>query len=289
MKPARFAYARPRSLPEAIDLLARHQSDAAILAGGQSLMPLLNLRMAQPAILIDINAIAGLGDITRQGDRIVIGSRARHSDVLRSVVLREANSLLLHAMPFVAHAAIRNRGTLGGSLALADPAAEMPACAVCLDAEIVALSCRGERTIPAADFFGGLYTTALASDEVIVRVSYPALDATWRVVFDEIARRRGDFAMAALALRVRVIDGRIDDCRIVFGGVEAYPRRMTKVEAALIGRDVTDDGARAAAAVVLDDALMPLEGGEYSPAYRRQLARVLLGRLLSQIDGKHRA
>jgi carbon-monoxide dehydrogenase medium subunit len=287
MKPARFAYARPQSLPEALDLLAHHQSDAAILAGGQSLMPLLNLRMAQPAILIDINAIAGLAEITSLNGRIIIGGRARHSDMLHSAVLREANSLLLHAMPFVAHAAIRNRGTLGGSLALADPAAEMPTCAVCLDAEIIALSGRGERIIPAAEFFEGLYTTALAPDEIIIRVSYPALDESWRVAFDEIARRRGDFAMAALALCIRVIDGWIDDCRVVFGGIETHPRRLSDVEAALIGCVVADREAHAAALTILDDTLSPLEGGEYSPAYRRQLARALLGRLLSRIEEKH--
>jgi aerobic carbon-monoxide dehydrogenase medium subunit len=289
MKPARFAYARPQTLHEAVDLLHRHGSDAAILAGGQSLMPLLNLRMAQPAILIDINAIPGMANIERQGDRIVIGGRARHTDVLHAPLLIEADSLLVQAMPYVAHAAIRNRGTLGGSLALADPAAEMAACAVCLDADIVAVSSRGERIIPAAQFFEGLYSTALAPDELICRVGYPVLDASWRVAFDEIARRRGDFAMAALALGAQVVAGRIADCRIAFGGIETHSRRMTSVEAALIGQSVADPAARAAAADILDRSLSPLEGGEYSPAYRRQLARVLLDRLLTRIDGKARA
>jgi aerobic carbon-monoxide dehydrogenase medium subunit len=288
MKPARFAYTRPETLRETLDLLEHHGSDAAILAGGQSLMPLLNLRMAQPAILIDINAIPGMATIERQRNRIVIGGRTRHNDVLHAPLLIEANSLLVQAMPYVAHAAIRNRGTLGGSLALADPAAEMAACAVCLDADIVAVSCRGERVIPAARFFEGLYSTALAPDELISRVSYPVLDPSWRVAFDEIARRRGDFAMAALALGVQVVEGRIADCRIAFGGIETHSRRLTSVEAALIGRPVADPAARAAAAGILDRSLSPFEGGEYSPAYRRQLARVLLDRLLNRMEGNAR-
>lgn len=284
MKPARFSYARPQTLSEAVGLLAQYGSDAAILSGGQSLMPLLNLRMAQPAILIDINAIPDIAAIARDGDRIIIGARARHCDVLQSPLLADVNSLLVQALPHVAHAAIRNRGTLGGSLALADPAAEMPVCAVCLDAEIVALSSRGERVIPAAQFFEGLYTTALAPDEIICRVSYPVLDASWHVAFDEVSRRRGDFAMAALALRVHVIGGRIEACRIVFGGVETHPRRLTGVEAVLTGRNVRDPEARAAAVAALDHTLSPLEGGEYPPAYRRQLARMLLGRQLARIE-----
>jgi carbon-monoxide dehydrogenase medium subunit len=270
-------------LTDALYLLARHGADASILAGGQSLMPMLNLRMSQPAILIDINAIPGIEAIDQRDDRIVIGGRARHNDVLRSQLLADSNSLLVRALPYVAHAAIRNRGTLGGSLALADPAAEMAACAVCLDADIVAVSVRGERVLPASSFFEGLYTTALAPDELIHRVTYPVLDASWRVEFDEVARRHGDFTMAALALCVKVVSGRIADCRIVFGGIEACPRRITLAENALIGSLLTDLPARAAAANILDQSLSPLEEGEYPPAYRRQLARVLLNRLLARI------
>ena len=288
MKPARFDYARPQTLTKALDLLARHGADASILAGGQSLMPMLNLRMSQPAILIDINAIAGMDTIQRNGDRIVIGGLARHNDVLRSVVLADAGSLLPRAMAFVAHAAIRNRGTLGGSLALADPAAEMPACAVCLDAEIVAISARGERAIPAAPFFQGLYSTVLEPDEIVHRVSYPVLDESWHVEFDEVARRRGDFALAGLALAVRLDNDCIADCRMVFAGVEAFPRRITPAETALIGGGLRDLHARAAAVEALERSLLPLEGGEYPPAYRRHLARGLLTRLLDRI-GQRRA
>jgi carbon-monoxide dehydrogenase medium subunit len=288
VKPARFDYARPQTLAEALDLLARHGEDGSILAGGQSLVPMLNLRMSQPAILIDINAIAGMDAIQSHGDCTVIGGRARHADVLHSPLLAKTASLLVRAMPFVAHAAIRNRGTLGGSLALADPAAEMPACAVCLDAGIVALSVRGERLIPAGQFFDGLYSTLLEPDELIHRVTYPVLDESWRVEFDEVARRRGDYALAALALCVRLNDDRITECRIVFAGVEAYPRRITQVENALIGTAANDFSARAAAVEILRQALFPVESGEYPSAYRLHLAQVLLARLLDRI-GQGRA
>jgi carbon-monoxide dehydrogenase medium subunit len=283
LKPARFAYARPQTLAEALALLATHGSDAAILAGGQSLMPMLNLRMSQPAILIDINAVPDLGVIVLSDRQLVIGGRARHNDVLHSPLLAASGSLLAQALPYVAHAAIRNRGTLGGSLALADPAAELPACATCLEAKIVTVSARGERVIPASDFFQGLYTTALEQDELIHRVVFPVLDASWNVEFDEVARRRGDFAITALALAVKVDDHRIAECRIAFSGIETCSRRLPSVEAALTGSLLTDLSARAAAFDSLSHSLEPLEEGEYPGSYRRQLARVLLDRLLTRI------
>jgi aerobic carbon-monoxide dehydrogenase medium subunit len=283
VKPARFAYARPETLGEALALLTKYGSDASILAGGQSLMPMLNLRVAQPAILIDINDIPDLDTVAECNNRIVVGGRVRHNDALHSPLLAASNSLLVHALPHVAHAAIRNRGTLGGSLALADPAAELPACAVCLDAEIAAVSHRGERVISAADFFQGVYATALEPDEMITRVAFPVLDASWHVGFDEVARRSGDFAIAALALAVKVIDRRIMDCRIAFAGVESHARRLSEVERALTGALISDLHVRAAASEILTNVLEPLEEGQYPPAYRRHLARALLNRLLTRI------
>jgi carbon-monoxide dehydrogenase medium subunit len=264
-------------------LLTKYGSDASILAGGQSLMPMLNLRMAKPAILIDINDIPDLDTIADCNNQIIVGARVRHNDALHSPLLAASNSLLVHALPRVAHAAIRNRGTLGGSLALADPAAELPACAVCLDAEIAAVSQRGERVIAASDFFHGLYATALEPDEMITRVAFPFLDATWHVGFDEVARRSGDFAIAALALAVKVVDRRILECRIAFAGVENHPRRLSKVEMALTGSLIADVPVRAAAYEILTNVLEPLEESQYPPAYRRHLARVLLDRLLTRI------
>jgi aerobic carbon-monoxide dehydrogenase medium subunit len=283
VKPARFAYARPQKLGEALALLTKYGSDASILAGGQSLMPMLNLRLATPAILIDINDIPNLGTIADCSNQLIVGGRVRHNDALHSPLLAASNSLLVHALPRVAHAAIRNRGTLGGSLALADPAAELPACAVCLGAEIVAVSERGERVIAASDFFHGLYATALEPDEMITRVAFPVLDASWHVGFDEVARRSGDFAIAALALAVKIVDRRIMECRIAFAGVENHPRRLSEVEMALTGSFVADVPLRAAAYEILTNVLEPLEEGQYPAAYRRHLARVLLDRLLTRI------
>jgi aerobic carbon-monoxide dehydrogenase medium subunit len=283
VKPARFAYARPETLGEALALLTKYGSDASILAGGQSLMPMLNLRMATPAILIDINDIPDLDTIADCNNQIIVGARVRHNDALHSPLLTASNSLLAHALPRVAHAAIRNRGTLGGSLALADPAAELPACAVCLGAEIAAVSERGERVIPASDFFQGLYATALEPDEMITRVAFPFLDATWHVGFDEVARRSGDFAIAALALAVKVVDRRIMECRIAFAGVENHARRLSRVEMALTGSLIADLPVRGAASEMLSNVLEPLEEGQYPAAYRRHLAQVLLDRLLTRI------
>jgi carbon-monoxide dehydrogenase medium subunit len=283
VKPARFAYARPETLGEALALLTKYGSDAAILAGGQSLMPMLNLRMAKPAILIDINDIPGLDTIADCGNRIIVGGRVRHNDALHSPLLAASNSLLVDALRRVAHAAIRNRGTLGGSLALADPAAELPACAVCLGAEIEAVSQRGERVISASDFFQGLYATALEPDEMITRVAFPFLDADWHVGFDEVSRRSGDFAIAALALAVKIVDHRIIECRIAFAGVENHARRLPEVEMALTGSLIADLPVRGAASEILANVLEPLEEGQYPAAYRCHLARVLLNRLLARI------
>jgi carbon-monoxide dehydrogenase medium subunit len=246
-------------------------------------MPMLNLRMAQPTILIDINGIPDLDAIALSKDQIIVGGRVRHNEALISRVLASSNSLLSRALPHVAHAAIRNRGTLGGSLALADPAAELPACAVCLDADIVAVSVRGERIIAAREFFQGLYATALEPDELIERVAFPLLDGTWHVDFAEIARRSGDFAIAALALAVRILNHRIVECRIAFAGVETHPRRLKAVEDALIGTLLSDSSARESAHAILAKVLEPLEEGQYPAAYRRQLARVLLDRLLTRL------
>lgn len=286
MKPPRFDYVRPASIDEALGLLAEHGGNASILAGGQSLIPMLNLRMAQPALLIDIKGIPGLGGISRDGDQLVIGAASRHNEVLHSPLVRNAAPLLGLALQHVAHEAIRNRGTLGGSLALADPSAELPACAVCLSADIMAASVRGERTIPAEDFFEDLYATALAPDELIVRVQFPACDDGWRFAFDEVVRRRGDFAIAGVAIAVRPQNDTIADCRIVFFGIESAPKRARGAEAVLAGSSLSAS-VRERACAALDDDLTPIASGEYSPAYRRHLATVLLARVLDQMPAGH--
>jgi carbon-monoxide dehydrogenase medium subunit len=276
VKPARFSYARPQSLSEALRMLADHGPDAAILAGGQSLIPMLNLRFARPAQIIDIKRVPGLDRIGVDKDRLVIGALARHADVLTSPVVRDHAPLIQKALRHVAHAAIRNRGTLGGSLALADPAAELPACVVCLEAGIVVASAQGERRIPAGDFFQGIYATAIRDGEMIVRVEIPVTGEAWVWDFDEVSRRHGDFAMAGLAFGVRKIEDRIAECRIVFCGVEAAPRRMRDVEELIVG------GQREATLRTLSDTLQPLESADYPPSYRAHLAGVLLRRALAR-------
>jgi carbon-monoxide dehydrogenase medium subunit len=279
MKPPRFQYACPETLPEALKLLSQHNGDAAVLAGGQSLMPMLNLRVAQPAILIDINRVPDLDAITCAGGTLSIGARARHNDVLRSPLVKRNAPLLAQALEHVAHEAIRNRGTLGGSLALADPAAELPACAICLDATIVALSLRGERAIFAGDFFQGLYTTALQPDEIIARVCFPLPAPDWRFEFDEISRRHGDFAIAGVAVGMKCERKAVTDCRIVFCGIEASPRRMVAIESLFMGAEQADEAVITRAKAALGEHLEPLEGGELPPAYRLHVARELLARV----------
>jgi carbon-monoxide dehydrogenase medium subunit len=269
-----------------VALLSAHDGEASLLAGGQSLVPMLNLRVVQPSVLVDINAIPDLEQIERRGDTLVIGARARHNDVLRSPLVRESAPLLAAALPFVAHEAIRNRGTLGGSLALADPSAELPACIVCLAAEIVAASTRGERRIPAAEFFQGIYTTALAPNELVTRIEIPMRSGDWRFAFEEVARRHGDFALAAVACAVRTEGDAVAACDIVFAGVEAAPRRIHVVEHALSGKSLTDAAARSDAKAALQQDLQPMEGGEYPSTYRVHLAGVLLDRALDRIASR---
>lgn len=285
MKPARFDYVRPDNLPAALEILARHGSDAAVLAGGQSLIPMLNLRLAGPSVLIDINRIPDL-DLIVEGDGFLeLGSRARHNDVLRSPMVRRAAPLLPQALQHVAHEAVRNRGTLGGSLVLADPAAELPACVVCLEAQLVAASVRGERIISAADFFQGLYTTDLAPDELLRAVRVPTSTHGWRFAFEEVARRHGDFAMAGLALAAHIQDSRIRECRAVFTGIEPAPKRALHTESLLKGQKLSEHAILLGAQADLERDLEPMEGGAYPAEYRLHLAFTLLTRAIKRIAG----
>jgi carbon-monoxide dehydrogenase medium subunit len=275
MKPARFDYARPDTLDGALAILAEQGAEAAILAGGQSLMPMLNLRMARPGMLVDINRIPGLDAITLANGILTIGARARHADVLASPLVQQAAPLLAQALHHVAHPAIRNRGTLGGSLGLADPAAEMPACVTCLGATIVTASARGERRIAAEDFFLGVYATALEPGELILRVEIPAIRPGWTHSFQEVSRRHGDYAMAGLALALRHDGARIAEARIALCGVESATRRQTEAETALVAHGVE---AACAAFASLD----AMGGAEVTAAHRIHLARVLLRRATGQ-------
>jgi aerobic carbon-monoxide dehydrogenase medium subunit len=283
MKPAPFEYHRPASLVEAFDLLERYGEDGRILAGGQSLVPALNMRLATPRAVIDINRLPGLDAIRLAPEGLVLGALARHEAVERSPLVREHAPLLALAMPHVGHEAIRTRGTVGGSLALADPAAELPACAVALDATIRVEGRRGRRDVAAADFFHGVYTTALEPGELVVEVVVPSATG-WRSAFQELARRHGDFALAGLAARARVEGDALREARLVFFGVGAAPVRARGAERALAGRRADAD-AIVAAQRALAGELDPPGDVHGSPALRRHLAGVLLSRVVTQLGG----
>jgi carbon-monoxide dehydrogenase medium subunit len=281
MKPAPFEYHRPASLAETFDLLDRYGDEGRILAGGQSLVPALNLRLATPRAVIDINRLPDLDGIRVAPEGLAIGALVRQEALERSPLVREHAPLLAAAVPHVGHSAIRARGTVGGSLALADPAAELPACVVALDAMIRVAGRGGPREIPAADFFRGIYTTALGPGEIVTEVLLPRAPAGWRWGFDELARRHGDFALAGLAAGLRVADGSAE-ARLVFLGVGIGPVRARRAEAALASRPVGAD-TLAAAARALDRDLDPPGDIHGSPALRRRLAAVLLARVVGRL------
>jgi carbon-monoxide dehydrogenase medium subunit len=269
MKAPAFRYARPESLDEAIALLAEYGSEARVLAGGQSLMPMLNLRLLAPAVLVDINRIPGLSEVTAHPQGIQIGATARHAAVLYSEEVARAAPLLALALPHVAHLAVRNRGTHGGSCALADPSAELPACALALEASFVLRGPGGERRVAAQEFFRGLYETALGADELLVRVDYPRAQAGRRYGFDEVARRRGDFAIAGLAAAARVEGGALRAARLAFFGVADRPVLVT--------------GASREEVRERMETIEVAGSSVYPPDYRRRLMRVLLERVLDAI------
>jgi len=302
MKPAPFEYHRAASLAETFDLLDRYGDDGRILAGGQSLVPALNLRLATPRAVIDINRIPDLDAIRVTAEGLVVGALVRQEALERSPLVREHAPLIAAALPHVGHTAIRARGTIGGSLALADPAAELPACAVALGATIRAGRRGGSRDIAADDFFRGIYTTALAPGEIVTELLLPRQAAEWRWGFEELARRHGDFALAGLAAGGRVAgrgepeasraDRRIEpseykeetfaEIRLVFFGVGPRSVRARRAEAALAGRRA-DTEALAAAGRALDGDLDPPGDVHGSPALRRHLARVLLARVVGRL------
>ena len=282
MKPAPFAYHRPATLDEAFSLLERYGPDARLLAGGQSLVPALNMRLATPAALVDINRLPGLDAIVFAPEGLTIGALARQEAVLRSPLVARHAPLVAQAMPQVAHLALRTRGTVGGSLAQADPAAELPACAVALEAVLRVARRGAARKIPAARFYRGIYTTALEPGEILTGVVIPPLAAGWRSHFSELARRHGDYALVALAAHGRIADGAIGEARLVFAGVGLTPVRAGRAEAAVSGRR-PDAAMLAEAGRALDADLDPPADIHASAALRRHLARVLLSRALTAL------
>jgi len=280
MKPPPFGYSAPTTLDEALALLEEHGEDARPLAGGQSLVPLMSLRLARPSHLVDLAGISELGSIVVDDDYLVIGAMVREGAAERHDDVHRFAPLLTQALPLIGHPAIRSRGTIGGSLAHADPAAELPAVALLLDAELVAQSrAQGRRTIKAADFFAGYFTTALEPGEILTAVRIGRPGPGTGSAFEEVARRHGDFAMVGAAAIVRLEGGKIASARIALTGVSDVPVRATEAETSLGGAEPTEE-AFATAAQEAAGALSPPADLHGSSAYRRHLAAVLIRRTL---------
>jgi aerobic carbon-monoxide dehydrogenase medium subunit len=283
MKPVAFAYHRPATLDEALDLLSEHGDEAKILAGGQSLVPAMNFRLAQPAVLIDINRVAGLAFLERSKDGgLRIGAMTRQRAAEQSALVAAAAPLVHQALPHIAHVQIRNRGTVGGSVAHADPAAELPAVMLALGGRMRAQSRRGSRWIAAADFFTGLLSTALAADEILVEIELPPVPASAGHAFVELARRSGDYALAGVAVQIaRDERGRIASARVALLGVGEGPVFATAAAATLAGQAPSDELFRAAADACTTSDIEPHGDVHATPAYRRHLAGVLTRRALA--------
>ncbi|MGB9040935.1 MAG: xanthine dehydrogenase family protein subunit M [Pseudolabrys sp.] len=273
MKPAPFAYKKARSLDEAVALLV--EKDARLLAGGQSLIATLNMRLSAPSLLIDINGLGGLDGITVKGGAVEIGALTRHAQAERSDVIAKQAPLIARAIPHIGHPAIRNRGTLGGSIAFADPAAELPACLLALDGEIDATGPKGKRTIKAQDFFKGLFETALGPQEVLTAIRVRAADNAARVGFAELARRHGDYAIVGLAACARANGKGLSDVRLAYFGVGSTPVRAKKAELALASGNID------AAIKALD--LQPHDDVQATGKVKTHLAGVLLRRVAKQL------
>jgi carbon-monoxide dehydrogenase medium subunit len=281
MKPGPFDYHAPRSVAEAVELLAAHGDDARILAGGQSLVPAMNFRLARPAVLVDINRIAEL-DFCQANDGVLrIGALTRHVRFERTVVEAPLGTLLADVVRYVAHLPIRVRGTFAGSLAHADPAAEWCLVATTLDAQIRARGPDGERSIEAAAFFRSILTTSLRPDELITEVRLPLLGPAWRFGFAEFSRRLGDFALSMALAIVRLDGTRIAEARIGVGGAGDRPLRITEAEQALAGA-VPDREALDEAAAITAATVEPFEDLHASVAYRRDLIRAMTRRALER-------
>ncbi|MCZ6605135.1 MAG: xanthine dehydrogenase family protein subunit M [Alphaproteobacteria bacterium] len=286
MKSPPFAYVRATSLDDVFGLKEAHGDDARILAGGQSLMPTLNMRLSSPEILVDINHIDGLAGIAMEGDVLTIGALTRHVEVEGSDMVASHAPLVAAAMPYIAHPAIRNRGTIGGSLALADPAAELPACMVALGAEFTLASKGGERRVAAASFFKGLFETEMKEAEVLTRIHIPPASADRRSAFEEIVRRQGDFARAGVAATANLAGSILTDLKLVYFAVADRPILAEKAGAAAEGADLSPDGRATTIAAVqaaLADDIDPAADLHASVAMKAHLASVLAARVLTAL------
>ena len=277
MKLPYVEYEAPATMAEAVDLLAEHQDEASVLAGGQSLIPLMALRLARPAVLIDINGLSELSLVAVEDGRVTIGAMTREYVAEDSATVGDTVPLLAAALPLIGHEAIRSRGTIGGSLAHADPAAELPAVARALDAEFVVRGRAGERVVPAADWFEGYLATSRRPDEILAEVRFPAAGPGTGVAFLEVARRHGDFAIVGLAVSLTLADGVISDARLAFAGVSDVPVRAAEAEDLLVGErpsaELFDEAARRAT-----DGIDPPADLHGSADYRKKVAAALVRR-----------
>jgi carbon-monoxide dehydrogenase medium subunit len=275
VKPSPFAYAKARSVAHAIDLLA--EDEARLLAGGQSLIATLNMRLSAPRLLVDLNGIGGLDGIALKDGMVEIGALVRHAQAERSVEIAQHATLIAKALPHIGHPAIRNRGTIGGSVAFADPAAELPACLLALGGEVAISGPQGARRVKADDFFKDLFETALTPRDVLTAIRLPAATADSRTGFAELARRHGDYAMAGLAACARADGKGLQDVRLAYFGVGPTPLRARNAETALAGGDVD------AAVSALDRDLDPGDDVQATGAVKKHLAGVLLRRVARQL------
>jgi aerobic carbon-monoxide dehydrogenase medium subunit len=282
--PAPFDYESPASVDEALALLAQAgDREVKVLAGGQSLMPVLRLRMAAPELVVDLGRIAELRGVRDDGDAIVLGSMTTHDDVTREPLVRQHALLLAEAARTVADPQIRHRGTFGGSLAHADPAGDMPAPALALDAEMVIAGPTGRRTVPAAEFFQDLFTTALAENEVLVEIRVPK-HTGWGAHYEKFSPVVQAWSIVAVAAAVRVENGTIAQAKVALTNMGLVPIRASAVEQALVGREATAEAIRAAAGLAADGT-SPATDANADEDYRRHLATVLTGRAVLAAAG----
>ena len=284
MKPAAFEYIVADSVEMAVASLAQ-AGDAKIIAGGQSLVPMLNFRLLRPSVLVDINRIPNLAYVREDGGVVRIGALTRHHQLETSPVIARHFPVLTEAMAHVAHLAIRNRGTIGGSLSHADPAAELPMMALLLDAELRVVSASGARAVAARDFFRDALSVDLAEDEIVTEVVLPKLPPNTGWGFAEVARRSGDFALAAVAVTLTLSDGKIAQARIAMTGVAPTARRVTEAERLLIGQRL-DDSVDSDVIEAVRAATEPPTDLHASAEYRRHLVGVLAGRALAAAWGR---
>ncbi len=283
MKPAAFEYHAPRTVDEALALLAEHGGDAKPLAGGQSLVPTMNFRLAQPAALVDLNGINELFYIREDECGLRCGAMTRQSTMERSPLAQRLTPLLHETMPHIAHAQIRNRGTIGGSLAHADPSAELPALALALDARMFVRSLTDSRWIAARDFYVGLFATDMQPEEMLIEAAFPALPPRCGTAFDEVARQQGNYALCGAAAVVTLTDeGAVERARLVFLSVGEGPVEAAQAAALLDGERPTSEAIRAASETAATQDIDPVGDIHAGPAFRRHLAQVLARRVLTK-------